>query len=86
MLYELARQRLAKVNNDIVLSFKQNFAEQEQLTKTKLTLTLLSITAEFTKSFGYLLQHFLNHQTHHRGQASTLLHQAGVMWVSQIYL
>jgi hypothetical protein len=52
MLYELARQRLAKVNNDIVLSFKQNFAEQEQLTKTKLTLTLLSITAEFTKSFG----------------------------------
>jgi len=30
------------------------------------------------KPFGYLLQHFFNHQTHHRGQASTLLYQAGV--------
>ncbi|MGB0733695.1 MAG: DinB family protein, partial [Pontibacterium sp.] len=23
-------------------------------------------------------QHFFNHQTHHRGQITTLLHQAGV--------
>ena len=30
------------------------------------------------KKFGLLLQHFFNHQTHHRGQASTLLLQAGV--------
>lgn len=30
------------------------------------------------KNFGGLLQHFFNHQTHHRGQASTLLFQAGV--------
>lgn len=30
------------------------------------------------KKFGLLLQHFFNHQTHHRGQASTLLFQAGV--------
>lgn len=27
---------------------------------------------------GPLLSHFFNHQTHHRGQLSTLLHQAGV--------
>jgi uncharacterized damage-inducible protein DinB len=27
---------------------------------------------------GALLQHFFNHQTHHRGQVSTLLFQAGV--------
>ncbi len=32
----------------------------------------------FVKNFGCLLQHFFNHQTHHRGQVSTLLHQAGV--------
>jgi uncharacterized damage-inducible protein DinB len=32
----------------------------------------------FVKNFGYLLQHFFNHQTHHRGQVSTLLYQAGV--------
>jgi len=32
----------------------------------------------FHKPFGSLLLHFFNHQTHHRGQASTLLAQAGV--------
>ena len=30
------------------------------------------------KRFASLLQHFFNHQTHHRGQASTLLSQAGI--------
>jgi uncharacterized damage-inducible protein DinB len=30
------------------------------------------------KNLGLLLLHFFNHQTHHRGQASTLLFQAGV--------
>lgn len=30
------------------------------------------------KRLDALLQHFFNHQTHHRGQASTLLHQAGL--------
>lgn len=30
------------------------------------------------KRFGSLLLHFFNHQTHHRGQASTLLSQMGV--------
>lgn len=31
-----------------------------------------------TRSFRGLVQHFFNHQTHHRGQATTLLSQAGV--------
>jgi uncharacterized damage-inducible protein DinB len=30
------------------------------------------------KRFDAVLQHFFNHQTHHRGQVSTLLFQAGV--------
>lgn len=30
------------------------------------------------RNFGALLQHFFNHQTHHRGQVSTLLFQSGV--------
>lgn len=30
------------------------------------------------KNLGLLLLHFFNHQTHHRGQATTLLFQAGV--------
>lgn len=33
---------------------------------------------EYSRPFGALLQHFFNHQTHHRGQVTTLLHQAGV--------
>lgn len=32
---------------------------------------------EYRRHFGSLLLHFFNHQTHHRGQASTLLTQAG---------
>lgn len=32
----------------------------------------------FSKHFGGVVQHFFNHQTHHRGQASTLLTQAGI--------
>ncbi|MFK8021670.1 MAG: DinB family protein [Pseudomonadales bacterium] len=31
-----------------------------------------------TKNFAQLLQHFFNHQTHHRGQLSTLLSQLGI--------
>jgi uncharacterized damage-inducible protein DinB len=30
------------------------------------------------KNLGALVQHFFNHQTHHRGQATTLFSQAGV--------
>lgn len=33
---------------------------------------------DFRKNFGSLLLHFFNHQTHHRGQAGTLLFQSGV--------
>lgn len=32
----------------------------------------------FRKRFAGLVVHFFNHQTHHRGQATTLLTQAGV--------
>ena len=34
--------------------------------------------ASFTREFGALLVHYFNHQTHHRGQVTTLLFQAGV--------
>ena len=32
----------------------------------------------FNKSLSMLLQHFFNHQTHHRGQITTLLHQIDI--------
>lgn len=31
----------------------------------------------FTRRLSFLLIHVFNHQTHHRGQVTTLLHQAG---------
>jgi uncharacterized damage-inducible protein DinB len=31
-----------------------------------------------SKPFFGIVMHFFNHQTHHRGQATTLLSQAGV--------
>jgi uncharacterized damage-inducible protein DinB len=37
---------------------------------------LKGVTA--TKNFGEVVMHFFNHQTHHRGQTTTLLTQAGV--------
>lgn len=30
------------------------------------------------RDFGGVILHFFNHQTHHRGQATTLLSQAGI--------
>ncbi len=33
---------------------------------------------KFNKHFGYLVQHIFNHQTHHRGQLTTLLSQLGL--------
>lgn len=32
----------------------------------------------YRKQLGMLIMHMFNHQTHHRGQASTLFHQLGV--------
>ncbi|MGL5836721.1 MAG: DinB family protein [Waterburya sp.] len=32
----------------------------------------------YHKNFGQLIYHFFNHQTHHRGQASTLISQQGL--------
>ncbi|MEO7917634.1 MAG: DinB family protein [Dokdonella sp.] len=32
----------------------------------------------FERRLSFLLTHFFNHQTHHRGQATTLLSQAGI--------
>lgn len=33
---------------------------------------------QYNKNLGHLLLHVFNHQTHHRGQVSTLLYQAGI--------
>ncbi|MBU2022217.1 MAG: damage-inducible protein DinB [Gammaproteobacteria bacterium] len=33
---------------------------------------------DHSQRFGFTLQHFFNHQTHHRGQITTLLSQMGI--------
>ena len=43
------------------------------------TLTYTNTTGQtFTKPLSTLVQHVFNHQTHHRGQVTTLLSQAGI--------
>ena len=41
-------------------------------------LTYRNSRGEFRKNFGSVLLHLFNHQTHHRGQVSTLLSQCDV--------
>lgn len=52
------------------------------LTEAQLTGTIryrrVSTPEEFVQALEPALAHFFNHQTHHRGQASTLLFQSGV--------
>ncbi|MDL2356278.1 MAG: DinB family protein, partial [Pseudomonadota bacterium] len=42
------------------------------------TLHYVNSRGAANKNFFSLLMHFFNHQTHHRGQASTLLSQRGI--------
>ena len=44
----------------------------------QLTLNYVNSKGQQTKCFAYLLTHFFNHQTHHRGQLSTLFSQLGI--------
>ncbi len=66
----VARERMDEVTIDFA----------EGISDSDLTAVLDYVTTEGEPSgrnFGQLLQHFFNHQTHHRGQVSTLLSQAG---------
>ena len=70
---DLAHQRI--IMDQLIVKFTA------ELTEFALTSSLVYRNTNgvlFKKKIGYLLQHFFNHQTHHRGQVSTLLYQAGV--------
>jgi uncharacterized damage-inducible protein DinB len=56
----------------VALAAELSAADLEQ------ALTYQNSRGVFRRHFGSLLLHFFNHQTHHRGQASTLLSQAGI--------
>ncbi len=61
--------------DDLVTALADQLQPQHMADLIRYTDTLGQSQA---KNFGLLLQHFFNHQTHHRGQATTLLFQAGV--------
>ncbi|MBV1884317.1 MAG: DinB family protein [Pseudomonadales bacterium] len=53
----------------------------QELTEAVLSSSLIYSNTKgklFTRNMGALIQHFFNHQTHHRGQATVLLNQAGI--------
>ena len=54
------------------------FAAEVSDSDLRQPLTYRNSRGEFSKNFGSLVLHFFNHQTHHRGQVSTLLSQSGV--------
>jgi uncharacterized damage-inducible protein DinB len=61
--------------DDVILQWSQTLTA-EQLA---VSFTYRNMAGQaHAKNFGHLVQHFFNHQTHHRGQVSTLLFQAGV--------
>ena len=64
-----------KVMDKTILDFAASLSEQD------LDVTLHYSSTKgipFDKNFFSLLMHFFNHQTHHRGQTTTLLMQQGV--------
>jgi uncharacterized damage-inducible protein DinB len=55
------------------------FADEVAETDYEIDLTYNNTKGiQFCKNFGSLVQHFFNHQTHHRGQLTTLLAQLGL--------
>ena len=68
-------QALRAQTDEIVITLADQVQPQHLASVIRYTDTLGQSQA---KNFGLLLQHFFNHQTHHRGQATTLLFQAGV--------
>lgn len=61
--------------DEVIILFSSELTEQAIASPLAYTNTK---GQAFIKNFSSLLQHFFNHQTHHRGQVSTLLYQAGV--------
>jgi len=71
-LNELAEHR--KWLDQIILDWAGSISDRDQNHILRYTTTKGIANA---KRFGDLVIHFFNHQTHHRGQVTTLLHQAG---------
>lgn len=77
MYDELAELRAVREELDGLISYWVGNELQE--TDCQHTLTYRNSKGiQSTRQFGELLSHFFNHQTHHRGQLSTLFSQLGI--------
>jgi uncharacterized damage-inducible protein DinB len=56
----------------------EQFIEEVDADALSSALVYTKAGAAQQRNFAFVLQHFFNHQTHHRGQVTTLLFQAGV--------
>jgi uncharacterized damage-inducible protein DinB len=73
---DLAALRQHRLHRDGVIS---QWAAQIRADDLLLPLEYRSTRGDvYRKNLGAVIAHFFNHQTHHRGQVSTLLTQAGV--------
>jgi len=72
--FSMLAEARAKID-DVVIQFTSELTENDISNSLVYSNTKGQVSK---KNFGHLLQHFFNHQTHHRGQVSTLLFQAGV--------
>ncbi|MFK8015677.1 MAG: DinB family protein [Gammaproteobacteria bacterium] len=59
----------------VIISLCREFEEADFDTALRYTNTE---GRSYRRPFGLLVQHFFNHQTHHRGQITTLLSQRGI--------
>lgn len=73
---DLAAWHVYRARLDNMISTWAGEITSEQLASPCTTTNMKGVS--ITRMFGSLVQHFFNHQTHHRGQVSTLLFQAGV--------
>ena len=73
---EYKRLEQARINVDRTI---QNFASELTDELLSSTLSYSNTKGEpFSKNFGHLILQLFNHQTHHRGQVSTLLTQSNI--------
>ena len=70
-----ALTKVRTIMDEVIMQFASELTDQTIATPLAYSNTQ---GQTFIKNFGHLLQHFFNHQTHHRGQVSTLLSQAGI--------
>jgi uncharacterized damage-inducible protein DinB len=72
--FEALRQQRERTDQDVIAWI--DTLDESQMTTT-LRFRAISNGQEYAHPLWWALTHFFNHQTHHRGQVTTLLMQAG---------